>query len=90
MHLTKIRDLNEKNLIKNASVFENITNPKRLRQKVNKCLNGSIQIYPRDLIMQLSSEALSSTVFCFPEQKGDADGKEKLIHIDFSENYQTT
>ncbi|CAH0558867.1 unnamed protein product [Brassicogethes aeneus] len=81
------------------SVTVNITDPKTHKErKVTKYLKKSIQIYPRDLIMQFEHNLehflhhernIVHQHSAFKIKKTTLTEKEAMIHMDFSENYLT-
>lgn len=77
----------------------NITDPKTHKiRKVTKYVKEVIQIYPRDLIMQLEDNLkyflhhelnIVHQHSAFKMKKSDLSVQEAVIHMDFSENYLT-
>uniref|UniRef100_A0A6P7H0A5 Uncharacterized protein LOC114344525 n=1 Tax=Diabrotica virgifera virgifera TaxID=50390 RepID=A0A6P7H0A5_DIAVI len=81
------------------SVSTNITDPKTHKaKKVTKYLKKSLQIYPRDLVMQLEyylDNFLQHELNIVHQHSGlrikktNLTVKEAVLHMDFSENYLT-
>lgn len=81
------------------SVSENVTDPKTNKtQKVTKCLKKTVPIYPHDLIIHLETKLgifLQHEVNIVHQYnamrtiKRNLTEKDAIIHMDFSENYQT-